>query len=55
VEGRLRYEEWQKDGKTQSRIRVHADRVQFLGQKNRASADDLLSDENPAPKTDTDE
>jgi single-strand DNA-binding protein len=31
VEGRLQYDEWERDGKKQSRLRVVADRVQFLG------------------------
>jgi single-strand DNA-binding protein len=31
VEGRLQYEQWEKDGKKNSRLRVCADRVQFLG------------------------
>ena len=31
VEGRLQFEEWEKDGKKNSRLRVVAERVQFLG------------------------
>ena len=31
VEGRLQYDEWEKEGKKQNRIRVVAERVQFLG------------------------
>jgi single-strand DNA-binding protein len=31
VEGRLQYEEWEKDGQKRNRIRVRANRVQFLG------------------------
>jgi single-strand DNA-binding protein len=31
VEGRLRYEEWEKDGQKNSRISVTAERVQFMG------------------------
>lgn len=31
VEGRLQYEEWEKDGKKNSRLRVVAERVQFMG------------------------
>jgi single-strand DNA-binding protein len=31
VEGRLQYEEWEKDGKKNNRLRVTANRVQFLG------------------------
>jgi len=31
VEGRLQYDEWEKDGQKQNRLRVVASRVQFLG------------------------
>jgi single-strand DNA-binding protein len=31
VEGRLQYEQWEKDGQKNSRLRVRANRVQFLG------------------------
>lgn len=31
VEGRLQYEEWEKDGKKNNRLRVVAERVQFMG------------------------
>ncbi len=31
VEGRLRYEEWEKDGQKNSRISITAERVQFMG------------------------
>lgn len=35
VEGRLKYEEWEKDGKKQSRLGVIAERVQFLSAPRR--------------------
>lgn len=31
VEGRLQYEEWEKDGKKNNRLRVVAERTQFMG------------------------
>jgi single-strand DNA-binding protein len=31
VEGRLRYEQWEKDGQKRNALKVIADRVQFLG------------------------
>ncbi|MBM4144099.1 MAG: single-stranded DNA-binding protein [Lentisphaerae bacterium] len=31
VEGRLQYDEWEREGQKQSRLRVVAERVQFLG------------------------
>jgi single-strand DNA-binding protein len=31
VEGRLQYDEWEKDGQKHSKLRVHAERVQFIG------------------------
>lgn len=40
VEGRLQYEEWEKDGQKNSRLRVVADRVQFLGPPRRLEFED---------------
>lgn len=37
VEGRLRYEEWEKDGKKNNKIVVVAERVQFLGSRDGGS------------------
>ncbi|MEM7391707.1 MAG: single-stranded DNA-binding protein [Verrucomicrobiota bacterium] len=38
VEGRLQYERWESpDGETRSRLRVKADRVQFLSARNRSA------------------
>lgn len=31
IEGRLQYDEWEKDGQRQNRLRVVANRVQFMG------------------------
>lgn len=31
VEGRLQFDQWEKDGEKRSKLRVRADRVQFLG------------------------
>jgi len=35
VEGRLRYEEWEKDGQKNNRLTVTAERVQFMGSPRR--------------------
>ena len=35
VEGSLRYEQWEKDGEKKSRLRVNADRIQFLDRLKR--------------------
>jgi single-strand DNA-binding protein len=40
VEGRLQMDEWEKDGRKTSTLRVLADRVQFLGVPKRADAED---------------
>ena len=40
VEGRLNYEEWEKDGQKNNRLRVVADRVQFMGAPKRAEFSD---------------
>ena len=36
VEGRLQYDEWEKDGQKHHRLRVVAQRVQFLGSPKRS-------------------
>ncbi len=38
VEGRLRQDRWEKDGKTQSRVRIMANSVHFLPKRDGASA-----------------
>jgi single-strand DNA-binding protein len=40
VEGRLQLDEWEKDGKKFSTLRVLAERVQFLGARPRGEGDD---------------
>jgi len=40
VEGRLKYDEWEKDGQKQSRLSVVGERVQFLGAPRGASFHD---------------
>lgn len=47
VEGRLRYEEWEKDGQRNSRISITAERVQFMsGPKSSSEYGDA-----PAPRS----
>lgn len=67
VEGRLQYDEWEKDGQKHNRLRVVADRVQFLGRKKtdggdeqrernkaeREDAADMTREENASPPADT--
>jgi len=38
VEGRLRQERWEKDGKTQSRVRISANNIHFMPRKGDAPA-----------------
>lgn len=40
VEGRLQLDQWEKDGEKRSKLRVRADRVQFLGRPRQAEAGD---------------
>jgi single-strand DNA-binding protein len=40
VEGRLRYEEWEKDGQKNNRLSVVADRVSFMGAPRRGESGD---------------
>ena len=39
VEGRLKQDRWEKDGKTQSKVRITANAVHFMPKKQGASAD----------------
>lgn len=39
VEGRLQYEQWEKDGRKNSRLRVRASRVQFLSSRGGGGGD----------------
>ena len=34
VEGRLKQETWEKDGQKRSKVKIVADRVEFMGKKN---------------------
>jgi single-strand DNA-binding protein len=45
IEGRLKLDEWEKNGQKQSRIRVVAERVQFLGAPRRAEFKDAAGGE----------
>ena len=48
VDGRLQYEEWEKDGQKSSRMRVVAERTQFIGAPKRAEYSDAAGSE-PTP------
>jgi single-stranded DNA-binding protein len=53
VEGRLKYDEWVKDGRQNSTLRVVADRVQFVGRPRRAEAGPAPeAEERPAAEAD---
>lgn len=45
IEGRLSYEEWEKDGKKSSKHRVTAERVQFMGAGKGGPRDDAQQPE----------
>ena len=47
VEGKLQFEQWEKDGKKYSRIKVRADKIQFL---SRTVKSENQSDAEPEPK-----
>ena len=40
VEGRLQFEEWEKDGQRQNRLSVVAERTQFLGSPRQGQGGD---------------
>jgi single-strand DNA-binding protein len=51
VEGRLKYDEWEKDGKKNSKLRVVADHVEFMGAPRRnAEVSDGPGDEASAAR-----
>ncbi len=47
IEGRLRFEEWERDGQKNSRLSVIADRVQFLSSPRDSSYGDAPRDRAP--------
>jgi single-strand DNA-binding protein len=49
VEGRLQYEEWEKNGQKNSRLRVVADRVQFIGPPRKAARESAAAEPAAAP------
>jgi single-strand DNA-binding protein len=36
IAGRLKYEQWEKDGQKRSKLKVVADKLQMLGQRQRS-------------------
>ncbi|MDP8266288.1 MAG: single-stranded DNA-binding protein [Candidatus Aceula meridiana] len=46
VEGRLRQDRWEKDGKTQSRVRITANNVHFMPKRNKdeSKSEEAVSD-----------
>ncbi len=49
VEGRLKLDEWEKDGQKQSKLRVVAERTQFLGSPRRGEYSDGPAETESAP------
>lgn len=57
VEGRLRQDRWEKDGKTQSRVRIVANNVHFMPKKREDSGESSAmpaADSSPAETTSAD-
>jgi len=52
IEGKLKYDQWEKDGQKRNKLRVQADRVVFLdSRENRAEEQDATEDDDsPAPQ-----
>jgi single-strand DNA-binding protein len=50
IDGRLQYEEWEKDGQKFNRLRVVADRVQFLGGPGQGRGGDAARSEGGSRK-----
>lgn len=49
VEGRLKYDEWERDGQKQNRISVVGERIQFLGSPRRAQVEGPGGDSGHTP------
>ena len=49
VEGRLKYEEWEKDGRKNSRLKVVAERTQFVGSRRSEGGGPPPSAPGPGP------
>lgn len=55
IEGRLQLDQWESDGQKRSRMRVRADRMQFLpngGRKADATGGGASRERSPRPRTD---
>ncbi|MBF0485147.1 MAG: single-stranded DNA-binding protein [Candidatus Omnitrophica bacterium] len=48
VEGRLKQDRWEKDGKTQSRVRISANNIHFMPRKTDSGNASKSSDADPA-------
>jgi len=45
IEGRLQQDRWEKDGKTQSKVKIVCESIQFLGGKSKTESQSPFSDE----------
>ncbi len=48
VEGRLKQDRWEKDGKTQSKVRIAANSVHFMPKKSEGGTDQQVKSESDA-------
>lgn len=55
VEGRLRQDRWEKDGKTQSRVRITANNVHFMPRKRDEGASQTASPESSNDSSSSDD
>ena len=55
VEGRLRQDRWERDGKTQSRVRIAANNVHFLPRRGESSVRQNEPDFEPSQEAQTSE
>ena len=51
VEGRLRQDRWEKDGKTQSRVRISANNIHFMPRKTDGGGAQRASGSEPGQET----
>jgi single-strand DNA-binding protein len=54
VEGSLKFDQWEQDGQKKSKLRVRADRVQFIGGRGEGQPKPARSEDSPPPPSDAD-
>jgi single-strand DNA-binding protein len=51
IEGRLKYDSWEKEGQKHSKLRVVGERMQFIGGRGEGAGSATRSDQQPVEAT----